>query len=162
VKLHLTYSSERTFVRVLGEQIQVKPYQIIIWFSIGTQEILEWDAKVPKLPAILDIGHNHNLSIQIEQLVKWAGIQPESLPARGTIREKGQQIPLRSAAFWLHADTGPFPLNMDEGIALYQKDGPRLPLLGLRALTNNKIQALVYGDQKKCLIRTPARWYWPF
>jgi hypothetical protein len=162
VKVRIPYSAEKTFVTVQGEEIQVKPYQIIIWISVAIQDILEWDAKIPKIPAILDTGNNYHFSIKMEQLIAWAGIQPEALPAHGIIREKGRDIPLRGAAFWLHTAMGPWPLNMDEGIAVYPENGPRLPLFGLRALTNNNLQALIYGNKREAMIRTPPRWFWPF
>ena len=56
----------------------------------------------------------------------------------------------------------PFKLMIDEGIAVFDADWPRLPILGLRALTKNKLQTFVYGDTKQVLIRTPPKWYWPF
>jgi hypothetical protein len=162
VKLHLSYSSLKTSITIQGEVIQVKPYQVIVWISVATKDVLVWDPKIPKIPAILDTGNNHNLSIQAEHLVKWGGIEPEALPLQGKVREKGEEIPLRAAAFWLHTDMGPFALNMDDGVAVYARNGPRLPLFGLRALTNNKLQAMIHGDKKEAIIRTPPSWYWPF
>ena len=65
------------------------------------------------------------------------------------------------ANLWLHGDEGPFALTIPDGVAVYESGGPRLPILGLRALTNSKLQTLIYGDALRVVIRTPPPWYWP-
>lgn len=162
MKLHLTYSVEKTSVKVEGEAVEIKPFQIIVSVSVSIPGDSEWDPRTPKLPTILDVGNNHNFSLTEEHLVRWAGLQPTSLDLVKTMRESGKRVPLRSAGLWLHFDEEPFNLDVNEGIAVYDGDWPRLPILGLRALTNSKLQTFIYGDTKQVLIRTPPPWYWPF
>ena len=69
---------------------------------------------------------------------------------------------MRHASLWLHTDSEPFQLTINEGIAVMEGDWPRLPVLGLRALTNSKLQTFIYGDTLRALIRTPPKWYWPY
>jgi hypothetical protein len=162
VKLHLTYYKDPTGVTVQNEAVAIKPFQIIVWISISTEKFKEWDPRTPKFPALLDIGNNHNFAVSEEHLVKWVGIQPASLRRLRAIREKGKPVPLHAATLWLHTDRDPFELDVHEGIAVYATDAPRLPTLGLRALTNNRLRALVHGDEKRAILRTRPPWYWPF
>ena len=161
MKLQLSYSGTKTHLTFGNDTVEVKPYQVVLWVSISVRDLLAWDARIPRFPALLDPGNNHNFSITEEQLVKWAGIQPELLEEQRKLQEKGTKVPVRAAALWLHAKE-PFRLTMAEGIAVYPTNGPRLPLLGLRALTQNKLRALFYADQMRVIIRTAPNWYWPF
>src|ERR1043165_7255659 len=110
MKLHLPYYTQKTKITVQKETVEVKAYQIIVWVSISLRQVPQWDAKIPKIPAILDTGNTHNFAISAEQLQRWAGIHPNSLPERKTMREKGQRVPLRSARLWLHTDAEPYQL----------------------------------------------------
>ncbi len=159
MKIHLPYFAEKTRLMVGDETVEVKAYQIILWVSVTVQDVLEWDARTPKFPAILDTGHNHNFSISERHLLKWAGIQPSLLHEQGRLRETNTNVPLRAGSIWLHGREA-WRLNMDEGIAV-SLDGPRLPLIGLRALTRNKLRTTIYGDKRRAIVRTPT-WIWPF
>ena len=163
MKLHLPYYSEKTRVAVQGETVEVKAYQIIVWVSISSVETSEWDSRIPRFPAILDIGNSHNFALTEKHLLKWAGIHAAGLPRLRWMRKEGKKVLLRSASLWLDTDDGnPFGLSIDDGIAVFDSDWPRLPILGLRAVTNSKLQTFIYGDTKQVLIRTPPKWYWPF
>jgi hypothetical protein len=162
VKLHLSYFADKTKVAVKDEFVDVKAFQIIVWVSIAPKVTSDWDPRIPKIPAILDIGNTHNFALTREHLVRWAGIHPDSLPKLRKVRESGRRGLLRSAGLWLHSDGDPFQLIISEGIAILDGDWPRLPILGLRALTKNKLQTFIYGDTKQVIIRTPPPWYWPF
>jgi hypothetical protein len=59
-----------------------------------------------------------------------------------------------------HGDA-PFRMSVDEGVAVYEQGRHRLPILGLRALTNSKLQSLIYGQQQRAVIQSPRKWYWP-
>jgi hypothetical protein len=87
------------------------------------------------------------------------------LPIIGVIREREQRIPLHSASAWLHRnlpgeraqkDREPYPLQLEDGIAIYPDDAaPRLPILGLRALTQNQLSTTI-DPERTCLdLRTP-------
>jgi hypothetical protein len=162
VKLHLSYFSEKSKVTVKGEIVGVKAFQIIVWVSIAVKGAPDWDPRIPKMPAILDIGNTHNFALTHEHLVRWAGLHPGSLPTLNKVRESGRHGLLRSAGLWLHTDDDPFHLDIQEGIAVMDGDWPRLPVLGLRALTNSNLQTSIYGDTRHVHIRTPPKWYWPF
>jgi hypothetical protein len=163
----LPYSATATSETVRAETARIKPYQIIVWVSIGLQQIVEWDPRSPRLPAVLDTGNNHNLSIGRSHLVRWAGIQPASLRRLGTIRERGKQFPLYAARLWLHPNVPerrepsgaePLSLRVEDGIAVYpDEDAPRLPVLGLRVLTANRLQTTIDGGTRQVTIRTPRR-----
>ncbi len=161
MKLHLAYHKEKTTIAVGREIVEVKAFQIIVWVSISIRGILEWDETIPKFPAILDIGNTHNLGISEEQLRKWGGIHPDSLPQMKPMRVNKQLVPIRAASVWLHMDHAPYELSVEQGIGVYTEGGTRLPILGLRALTNSKLQTLIYGDQLRAVIQTPRKWYWP-
>jgi hypothetical protein len=162
VKLHLPYLSEKSRITVRNEVVEVKAFQIIVWVSISSQVSSQWDPGLPKLPAILDIGSTHNFAMTELHLLEWSGIHAVSLPALGRIRREGRKAPLRRAGLWLHTNGESFELTIDEGIAVFDGDWPRLPILGLRALTNSQLHTFIYGDTKQVLIRTPRKWYWPF
>ena len=161
------YSSGAAIVSApgAGGSVRVKPYQIVVTISLGLQTLLEWDPRMPRFPAILDSGNNHNLSISRGLLLRWAGFQPEALRIIGAISERQQRIPLHSASVWLHrnrpgerdvGDQEPHPLKLEEGIAVYPDDiGPRLPVLGLRALTQNQLHVAIDPEQMRVNLRTP-------
>ncbi len=168
----LPYSAEPTTVSVRGETVRVRPYQIVVWVSLNLRQVVEWDPQAPRFPAILDTGHTHNFSIRVSQLVRWAGIRPGALRALGAMRERGRRVPLHAARLWLHTNVrgtreidtrDPFPLAIEEGIALYPDEtGPRLPVLGLRALTLNRLRSVVDGDRRYVTLRTALPRWWPF
>lgn len=168
----LPYFNHMTTLTVHGETVRVKPYQIVVWVSLGLEEEQDWNPRAERIPAILDTGHTHNLSIQRRHLVEWAGIHPESLSELGHISERNQRLTRHSASLWLHtnqpghrdrfAARQPYRLDLEEGIAVYPDDGsnfPRLPLLGLRALTDNHLHLIVSGWRRMVKLRTRWRWW---
>lgn len=162
MKLHLPYFSEKTHITVKSEVVEVKAFQIIVWVSIARKQVPEWNPTLPKFPAILDIGTTHNFVLTNDHLTRWSGIDAASLQELGRVRINRTKSPLHSAGLWLYTDGAPFKLRIDDGVAVCDGDWPRLPILGLRALTNSKLQTFIYGDTKQVLIRTPPKWYWPF
>ena len=162
MKLNVSYSNENTTISFGSEVVQIKAFQIIVLVSVMSDEIDAWDPRAPRFPAILNVGNNHNFANSVNHLVRWAGIQPASLVELKHMREGGQRVPLRGGSLWLHTNRDPFKLIVEDGIAVYESDGPRLPILGLRALPNSKLQTLIYGNTKQVIMRTPPKWYWPF
>ena len=169
------YSSEATFVSAPGGTVRVKPYQIVVVVSVSLPALLEWDPRTPCFPAILDTGNNHNLSITRGRLLRWAGLQPEALRISGAMRDSQQRIPLHAASVWLQKnrpgeralrEQEPHPLKLQQGIAVYPDDiGPRLPVLGLRALTQNQLHVAIDPEQMRVSLRNPGwgtrilRWF---
>jgi len=161
----LPYSTEGTTETLQGEAVRIRAFQIIAWVSLGLEENVQWDPRTPRFPVVLDTGHNHNLSIARGQLLRWAGMRPELLDHIGSIRERGQRVPLHAATVWLHRNVPgerrvrpaePFLLEVEEGIAVYTDDtAPRLPVLGLRALTLNKLHLAIDPEGRAVNLRTP-------
>jgi hypothetical protein len=153
-------------LEVSGEPLKTRPFQIIVQVSIS--DLLTGDSRVPIIPALLDTGNNHNLSIQENHLVRWAGVQPLSLPFLGAIREGGRTLSLRLANVWIHRnrsgrrelrDGEPFLLALNEGIAIYPEDGssyPRLPLLGLRGIIKNNLKLVIDGKRNHVSLSSSA------
>jgi hypothetical protein len=144
----------------------VKPYQIVVTVSLAMRERLEPDPGLPRFPAILDTGHNHNFAIREQQLRSWAQITPSE--SRHYIAVQGRRIPLINAGFWLFpnepgqsAVSGRLPrrLAMPEGIAIFPEDLPnqaRLPILGLRALVINDLKLIIDGKRREVTLKTPG------
>ena len=154
-------------VVVCGRSVRVKPYQIVVWVSVAVAD-LEWDSRTPAFPAILDTGNTFTFSIFQSQLVQWAGIQPPLLRRLGTIREGGHPYPCHEADVWPHpnvpgrrdrrTDRQPLRLPLQKGIAVYPNAAsppPHLPLLGLRALTENNLHLTIDGQRRLVWLRTP-------
>jgi len=168
----LPYADQPAASNVRGEAIRVKPFQILVQVSIGLRSLPDWDPRTPTFPAIMDTGNNHNLSIRRGQLLRWAGLNPEALTILGALRERGQRVALHAARLWLHRNKPghsdllgrePCPLRVEEGIAIYPDEtGPRLPILGLRTLTQNELLCLLDGRRKRVTISTATSWWWPF
>ncbi len=66
----LPYSSEPTTINLRGEAVRVRPYQIVVWVSLNLWQVNDWDVRVPRFPAILDTGNNHNFSIRVSHLLR--------------------------------------------------------------------------------------------
>jgi len=164
----LPYSTEPPPpVVVRGQSLPVKPHQIIVWVSVGVAN-LEWDARTPAFPAILDTGNTFTFSIFQSQLVLWAGMQPQLLRRLGAIREGGRHYLRHEADVWLHlnapgrqdrrTDRAPLRLTLEKGIAVYPDAGSapsHLPLLGLQALTENDLHLTIDGQRRLVWLRTP-------
>ncbi len=162
----LPFASEPYQLDIHRERLRIKPFQIVVQLSISGP--WKWDPAAPIIPALLDTGNNHNFSIQEDHLIRWAGVNPQSLPLLGTMREGGRSPSLRFADAWIHRNQPgrhdlrggkPFLLAMSEGIAIYPDDGsnyPRLPLLGLRAIIKNNLKLVIDGKRKYVSLNSPA------
>lgn len=94
------------------------------------------------------------------QLVVWVSIQ-----GRGRLSP-----PLYEASVAVHLNVAgqrdvfrggdPCQLSLREGIIVYPRGnplGPRLPLLGLRALTENKLETVIDGERRELTIQRKMR-----
>ncbi len=162
----LPFSETSSAVRVAGEDVAVRSYQIVVWLSISAGETLPADALM--FPAVMDTGHNHNFSIQKHQLTAWANVRADQLPRVGNILVNRQQVPLSAAFLWLHRNQPgtsellprPYLIAAPKGIAVYPDsaaNAPRLPLLGLRALVTNGLQLVIDGERLTVSLRKPRR-----
>jgi hypothetical protein len=170
----LPFFDAPTTVVVQGRVVPVKSDQIIVWVSIAEGGQADVEAARPHFPAILDTGHSHNFSIQEQQLVQWAGLDPRSLTKLGEIRVGGDRLPLLEADVLLHTNEPgqrdvlvrrpPYCLELDSGIAVYPQTvaiAPRLPLLGLRAFRRAGFSLTIDCQVRRVTIRTPRR-FWVF
>jgi hypothetical protein len=143
----------------------VKPYQIIVLVSITTQDIRELPHDAPRIPAVLDTGHNHNFAIRREQHERWVHLAP---PQSGQIEVGGSIIPLQAAHLWIHPNRegtvessggSPFLLELKEGIAVYPPlvaNPARLPTLGLRAIIQNGLTLTIDGATRELTLESAA------
>jgi hypothetical protein len=153
--------------------VQVKPYQIIVWVSVTPADLLEWESTLPRFPAILDPGNNHNFSLQEAHLRRWAHLAVPDLQPLGWILESRRRVRCYAASVWLHPNVPgtrtvpdgarPTRLVLPEGIPVFppppgeERASPRLPLLGLRALTDNKLDTTSKGSKRQVSVRSPGR-----
>lgn len=167
----LPYFPRETAIALGAERVVVRPYQIIVWVSVARVGDIAPPAEPRRFPAILDTGHNDNFAITPRHLREWAGVSWADLPLEpgAERRYQGVPVPHRRANLWLHPnqygwrdlfDPGMRPalLELDAGIAVYgdgeqvgvegttRLTGPRLPLLGLRALTTSRIKLRIDGE----------------
>jgi hypothetical protein len=170
---NLPYFTEPTYENVGRETVQVKPYQVVVWVSLTVAELLEWVPAIPRFPAILDPGNNHNFSLQEVHLLHWARLALQDLQPLGAIMERGRRVRCYAANVWLHRNvpgmrsvsegTEPVRLALPEGIPIFpppagtEPPSPRLPLLGLRALTDNKLDVTIRGSKRLVSVRTTGR-----
>ena len=153
------------------ERVRVRADQIILWVTLTIKRIASANPSATPFPVILDTGNMHTFAIQERHLIDWAGIRAETMELLGNLRDRRQRIPLHAANIWLHpsekgsrdqlADREPFVLAAPRGIAVYPGDFPRLPLLGLRAIADNRLILKVDGTRREATLRTAYQW-WPF
>ncbi len=148
----LPFADRPHLVTVRGEAVDVYRNQIILWISI--------DDVMKPLPAILDAGHGHNLSIGVGQLKKWSGA---CLKRTGVLEIGHRQVVQYTARVLVHRNVpgqatlrgDTYPLEMPQGISLFEDgDAPRLPLIGLRAIVANKLLLLIDGDRRQVTLKT--------
>ena len=164
----LPFSDRPSTVTLRNLQIQVKRDQIIVWVGATSLEQVEPGPGCPFFPAILDTANNFTFSIREVSLRQWAGLDPRSLDPLDSVRRLVQAVPTHAARLWLcrnvpgkrDASPGQPPLRLDlqPGIAVYPNTmlhAPRLPLLGLRALAENRLHLCVDGERRRVSLRTP-------
>jgi hypothetical protein len=153
-----------------GTRVVVRQFQIIVWISLSLESAVELADDSPRFPAILDTGHSHNFSIQHGQLhhcLSPAVSALPMLPYTSTINER--RVRHFGANVWVHpnqrgqrdrfARKKPVCLELAEGIAVFPASdgGPRLPLLGLRALAMNRLLLTIDGDRMNASIKRARR-----
>jgi hypothetical protein len=148
----LPFADRPHLVTVRGEAVDVYRNQIIVWISI--------DDVLRPMPAILDTGHGHNLSIGRAQLERWSGA---ALRRIGELEIGHQRVVQYAAAVRVHRNApgratlrgDSYSLEMPQGISVFEEgDAPRLPLIGLRTIVANKLRLLIDGDRRQVTLRT--------
>ena len=148
----LPFADRPHLITVRGEAVDVYRNQIIVWISI--------DDVLRPLPAILDTGHGHNLSIGEGQLKRWSGA---SLKRIGELEIGHQRVVQYAADVRVHRNVpgraalrgDSYPLEMPQGISVFPEgDAPRLPLIGLRTIVANKLMLMIDGDRRQATLKT--------
>ena len=52
------YFESPSHVLVGNETVVIKPHQVIVWVSVASREMVDWDGRSPRFPAIVDTGHS--------------------------------------------------------------------------------------------------------
>lgn len=154
-----------THMDVAGQSVLVRPFQLVVWVSIQIRGRLS-----PRFPAILDTGFSLNFAMQEEHLRSWTDLSPESLRVIGRSRINQHELRLYEASVVVHPNAPgqrdvfrggePYQLSLREGIIVYPRGnplGPRLPLLGLRALAENNLETVIDGQRRELTIRRKRR-----
>ena len=148
----LPFADRPHLVTVRGEAVDVYRNQIIVWISI--------DDVLRPLPAILDTGHGHNLSIGEGQLKRWSGA---SLKRIGELEVGHQRAVQYEAEVRVHRNVpgraalrgDSYALEMPQGISVFEEaDAPRLPLIGLRTIVANKLTLVIDGARRQTTLNT--------
>src|SRR5262249_45026117 len=139
----------------------------LTWVSVAARKHGEMPAGLPRFPAILDTGMNHNFSIRREHYENWTRLV---LRQRGRVRIGGEEVPLFPGSVWIHpnpsgttqpSDAPAFRLDPPEGILVHPKGVPnpaRLPILGLRALVRSGLMLIIDGERREVTLKTPG-WF---
>ncbi|MGC8643551.1 MAG: hypothetical protein ACP5XB_27150 [Isosphaeraceae bacterium] len=152
----LPFADRPQLITVRGEAVDVFRNQIIVWISIN-------DESRP-MPAILDTGHGHNLSIGEAQLKRWSGA---SLKRIGELEIGHKRVVQHEAVVRLHRNLpgkpalrgDSIPLEMPQGISVFPDgEAPRLPLIGLRTIVANKLVLVVDGERRQATLKTKG-WF---
>jgi hypothetical protein len=154
-------------VTLRGTVLRVKAHQIIAWASLTGTNVRSPSPDWPRFPVIIDTGNTQRFSVRESHLRHWAGMETKNLTRLGTTRHGGRLFPLYSARLWLHEnqplerDTSlglaPHLLEMPKGIVVYPDSAPlapRLPLLGLRAMRENRLHLRIDGEKGYVSLRS--------
>ena len=163
----LPYFEDVTELAVAGRIVgRALPFQIVVWVAVTPVEEFEPPDFDARFPAILDTGHNSRFAISPTHLRAWAKLDWKTLPLEGGKDQSYLTIPVptRRANLWLYPNQygwrdfldplrRPVPLEINEGIAIFgdgeavgpdprtsELRSPRLPILGLRALTEARVE----------------------
>jgi hypothetical protein len=149
----------QTIVRCADRDVVVRPYQIVVWVSLSADGI-----ESNPFPAILDTGHSHNFSLRTEHVAEWTTINPQNLQPIGIAKVNGRRVILVRSNIRLHRNARgtrdqlrgqPMLLELTQGLALHEaRDpfAPRLPILGLRAITSAGLRVVIDGRKRELSI----------
>jgi hypothetical protein len=142
------------------DRVEVLQPKIIVGISLTPPSVINFTASSLVFPAILDTGCNTGFEIDENHLELWTGTHRRRFDRIGRYSPPGRRsFVTRSANIWIHLEpyTGPrfvgprmpFHLVTTDEITVMDRSGtepyPRFPLLGLQALVDNRLQAMVDG-----------------
>jgi hypothetical protein len=144
----LPYHEKPTLLSFRDGAVDIRAYQIVVWVRLRNFVF----------PSVLDTGHSHNFSIPERLLKDWAGV--ESLEPIGEIEVNRQRSTQYRADVWIHRNCPgrreptdlAFQLEIEQGITVVSDgmpNAPRLPLLGLRAISRNRLRLTIDGSRRQ-------------
>jgi hypothetical protein len=174
--------SPRKVIDVPSNRIDLRPPKILVGVSLTlVGEGKSSNQRVITMPAILDTGFNRTFEIDEWHLIRWAGLRKDHLnPAAKNKSDDGRKYDLCEARIWLHrtpyegpeAPRAQPPLLLANSrqvrvMAPIGKPNPRLHLLGLTALIENRLQVAIDGENSrfrvyKSLGVSLSEWYRSF
>jgi hypothetical protein len=164
----LPYSDLAGTLTVGSEVVQVLPHQIVAWVSLSVRGLVALDATTPRFPALLDTGNSFGFALSERRLAGWSGCPPAALGRLGDVIINRCRVPRLAADVWLSRNRkgqrdvfrpAPFRLELRDGIAVSPADAPfaapRLPILGLRAIDENRLRLAINGERLRATLRAP-------
>jgi hypothetical protein len=163
----LQFSECPTVIATPDGIAEVKPYQIVLTVSLAPRTLMDPPVSLPRFPAILDTGMNHDFCIRQEHFSQWAKLEPR---LRSKVRVRGEEVPLLAGNVWVHPNRPgttelsgekPFRLEMSGGFIVYPEvtaNPARLPILGLRVIVRNHLRLIVDGTRCEVTLKTPG-WF---
>jgi hypothetical protein len=149
-----------------GVPIVFRAYQPVAWVRL-VPWVREPPARAVIFPAVIDTGNNHFFMIPGVLFREWAGVDYDDSPRGRTIIVSG--IPLKTYGFNIDlfrlrsGKPGRAPvarLQMGEGITIIpdtlSANLPRVPVIGVRTLTVNRITFTIDGDRQTFSISQPS------
>ena len=149
-----------------GGSVRVKPYQIVVEVSVSLQALRNGTRTCRAFPPSWTRGTT--ITFQSAEGTSCDGPASSlrhcgSLGPFGNGSSKSLCMPPRSGCTRIGRGNGPsreqepHPLKLQQGIAVYPDDiGPRLPVLGLRALTQNQLHVAIDPERMRVNLRTPG------
>jgi hypothetical protein len=156
------FYEQETTAGVAGRNVIVRAYQIAVWVSLRIRSAVSHP-----FPAVLDTGHSHFFSVGEDHLFHWLGIRRADIRVIGRGVVNGRPVELFAAGLALCRNRNgrrdellekPYSLQLPEGIVIHERSdpwGPRLPLLGLRALVQNDLRVVIDSRHKHVTISRP-------
>ncbi len=152
----MPYYDTVTYANVDRQLVQVMPHQIIVWVSLSVRTVHSLPVSSPRFPVVLDSGNTYGFAISEKHLELWTGLTLQALEHLGSVSINRVSVPRLDATVWLHPNKKgernsfgqrpPFRLALRDGIAVYPRaadlQAPRLPILGMRAVDENKLPVL--------------------
>jgi hypothetical protein len=151
--------ADRT-VLLRGESVILRPLQPVIWIRLAAWELAEAAKTQPiTFPVVVDTGNNGTLLIPESVFRAAVGVSPAALKGRATAPVNGILLACYGFNLDLLRLRGGVPLERvvgrlqtDRGVFLIPTElehrFPRLPVLGVRCLTLNRLTFSLSGDRR--------------
>jgi hypothetical protein len=172
----LPFNPAHLDLRFSGGETKRLNHQIILWISLTAEGEFEPPDFENYFPAVFDTGFNDCLVMQESHFFDWARAARLQLPEPTDTLDlpyhdkRGHciQASLFPVDVWLHRNVPrsadellpeePFRLELPSGVAVVPDSikKPRIPVLGLRALTKSPVEAIVHGQQECFSLRELA------